>query len=72
MAVYQYEGSINKFLMDDKGSTLIACFGLAPVSHDDDALRAVLASLYICERLFDLSFPGQLGHHMPHVDPIPI
>jgi len=40
-AVYHYEGSVNKFLMDDKGSTLIACFGLSPVSHTDDALRAV-------------------------------
>ena len=32
-AVYQYEGSNNKFLMDDKGSTLIACFGLTPNAH---------------------------------------
>lgn len=60
-AVYHYEGSVNKFLMDDKGSTLIACFGLSPVSHTDDALRAVLAALYICERLFDLSFPASVG-----------
>ena len=60
-AVYHYEGSVNKFLMDDKGSTLIACFGLSPVSHGDDAARAVLSALYICERLFDLSFPASVG-----------
>ena len=60
-AVYHYEGSVNKFLMDDKGSTLIACFGLSPVSHHNDALRAVLSALYICERLFDLSFPASVG-----------
>jgi hypothetical protein len=60
-AVYHYEGSVNKFLMDDKGSTLIACFGLSPVSHSDDALRAVLSALYICERLFDLSFPASVS-----------
>ena len=62
-AVYHYEGSVNKFLMDDKGSTLIACFGLSPVSHTDDALRAVLSALYICERLFDLSFPASVRNY---------
>jgi adenylate cyclase 10 len=63
-AVYRFEGSINKFLMDgasayhfveiqsnlpassrlqicdffwsDKGSTLIAVFGLPPLAHEDD------------------------------------
>lgn len=38
-SIYAYEGSLNKFLMDDKGSTLIALFGLPPLHHDDDALR---------------------------------
>ena len=47
MSVYQYEGSINKFLMDDKGSTLLAVFGLPPLSHEDDATRGVLAALSI-------------------------
>lgn len=27
------EGSLNKLLMDDKGSSLIVVFGLPPVSH---------------------------------------
>lgn len=31
--VYLYEGSLNKFLMDDKGSTLIVVFGLGPITH---------------------------------------
>lgn len=60
-SVYQYEGSINKFLMDDKGSTLIACFGLPPVSHDDDPTRAVLASLLLCEGLYDLGLIASVG-----------
>jgi hypothetical protein len=47
MAIYQYEGSINKFLMDDKGSTLLAVFGLPPLSHEDDATRGVLAGLSV-------------------------
>jgi adenylate cyclase 10 len=28
-----FEGSLNKLLMDDKGSTCIAVFGLPPLSH---------------------------------------
>lgn len=31
--VYINEGSLNKILMDDKGSTLIVCFGLPPLMH---------------------------------------
>jgi class 3 adenylate cyclase len=60
-AVYQYEGSINKFLMDDKGSTLIACFGIPPLPHEDDTIRAVFAALSICERLFALGFKASCG-----------
>lgn len=44
-SVYEYEGSINKFLMDDKGSTLVAVYGLPPVGHADDPTRGVLAAL---------------------------
>ena len=43
-----------EFLMDDKGSTLLAVFGLPPLAHENDATRAVLSSLLICEKLFDL------------------
>jgi len=28
-----HEGSLNKLLMDDKGSTLIVIFGLPPMCH---------------------------------------
>lgn len=60
-AVYQYEGSVNKFLMDDKGSTLIAAFGLPPLAHENDAIRAVMSSLLICEKLFDLGLVASVG-----------
>jgi len=33
------QGSINKFLVDDKGTTMLLCFGLPPVVHNDDAVR---------------------------------
>jgi len=31
--MYMHEGSLNKLLMDDKGSTLIVVFGLPPMCH---------------------------------------
>ena len=31
--IYLHEGSLNKLLMDDKGSTLIVVFGFSPFSH---------------------------------------
>jgi class 3 adenylate cyclase len=43
--IFDKEGTINKFLVDDKGSTLVAAFGLPPLAHENDAIRAVLASL---------------------------
>ncbi len=53
-AVYFYEGSINKFLMDDKGSTLIAVFGLPPLAHEDDPLRGLFSAMQICTELKNL------------------
>lgn len=45
--VSSWEGSINKFLVDDKGVVILAVFGLPPFRHPDDAARAVLAALSI-------------------------
>jgi class 3 adenylate cyclase len=39
--VYRHQGSVNKLVMDDKGSTLICLWGLTPMCHDDDAARAI-------------------------------
>jgi hypothetical protein len=51
LAVYKFEGSLNKFLMDDKGSTLIAVFGLPPLAHEDDAVRGVMSAITIVSEL---------------------
>lgn len=59
--IYHYEGSINKFLMDDKGSTLIAVFGLLPLVHEDDATRAILASLLLCKELGKFRLNPSIG-----------
>lgn len=46
-ALYRYEGSVNKFTIDDKGVSLIAALGLPPLAHTDDPKRAVLAAWQI-------------------------
>lgn len=41
--VVQYQGNVNKLSMDDKGVTAVVVFGLPPMTHEDDPVRAVLA-----------------------------
>lgn len=60
-ALYRYAGSINKFNVDDKGITLVAALGLPPLSHCDDAARAVHAALEMQEALEGLSRQSAIG-----------
>jgi class 3 adenylate cyclase/tetratricopeptide (TPR) repeat protein len=60
-ALYEYEGSVNKVGVDDKGATLVAAFGLPPVAHEDDAVRAVQAALGVQARLQRLGTSAALG-----------
>lgn len=60
-SVYRYEGSLNKFLMDDKGSTLLAVFGLPPLAHEDDSVRGILAAINIISNLRKLHFTASCG-----------
>jgi class 3 adenylate cyclase/tetratricopeptide (TPR) repeat protein len=59
--LYEYEGSVNKLGVDDKGATLVAAFGLPPVAHEDDAGRAVQAALEVQARLRRLGLRAALG-----------
>ncbi|MEM9406156.1 MAG: adenylate/guanylate cyclase domain-containing protein [Acidobacteriota bacterium] len=45
------EGSLQQFVVDDKGAVVLAAFGLPPLAHEDDAARAALAGLEIRNRL---------------------
>ena len=60
-SVFQFEGTINKFLVDDKGSTLIAVFGLPPFAHENDATRGTLAAMSILSSLHELGKNGSIG-----------
>lgn len=49
MAAFQqivqgFEGSINYVSVDNTGATMMAAFGLPPLAHEDDAVRAVDAA----------------------------
>lgn len=49
--VYRTRGGLNKFLMDDKGTLMLLCWGLPPLSNPDDHLRGVLAALSLINDL---------------------
>jgi class 3 adenylate cyclase len=48
--LFELEGSLRQFIMDDKGTTLIGVFGLYP-AHDNDAYLAVKCALNIVRKL---------------------
>jgi adenylate cyclase 10 len=49
--IYRLQGSVNKLVMDDKGSTFICLWGVCPLSHEDDAARAILTGFNIAREL---------------------
>jgi class 3 adenylate cyclase/tetratricopeptide (TPR) repeat protein len=59
--LYRYEGSFNKLNIDDNGTTLVAAFGLPPLAHEDDAVRAVRAALEIQPALHRMGIPIAIG-----------
>jgi class 3 adenylate cyclase len=60
-SVYRYEGSLNKISVDDKGITVVAGFGLPPLSHEDDPARGVQAAMLIRDELQALNVRCALG-----------
>ncbi len=59
--LYRFEGSINKLNVDDKGTSLLAALGLPPLSHEDDARRAVHAAMSMQIRLLELGLRCSIG-----------
>ena len=60
-SLYRYEGSVNKLSVDDKGVTLVAALGLAPLAHEDDPMRGVQAALAMQEALRTLGLRWAIG-----------
>ncbi|MDP6454820.1 MAG: adenylate/guanylate cyclase domain-containing protein [SAR202 cluster bacterium] len=60
-AIHRYGGAVNQFLEDDKGTTLLAAWGLPAGTHEDDPTRALRAALEIQSRLSDLDVEAKIG-----------
>lgn len=58
---YAHEGTLNKYLVDDKGMLFLLVYGLPPMVHTDDPSRAVLACLDIVEIFRRLGLEGRCG-----------
>jgi class 3 adenylate cyclase/tetratricopeptide (TPR) repeat protein len=57
----RYEGSLKQVVVDDKGLTLIAVFGLPPLAHEDDPARATRAALVAQAALRELGVRCAIG-----------
>lgn len=60
-SVQHYEGTLHRVHMADKGITLVVAFGLPPLTHENDAARAVRAALDLAEALKAAGFPPSIG-----------
>merc|ERR1719498_2174596 len=58
---YSYEGTVNKFLVDDKGLLFLLVFGLPPMVHMDDPARAVLACFDIVQLFSRMGLGARFG-----------
>jgi len=58
---YRFEGSVNKISQDDKGVMIDVAFGLPPLSHEDDPLRAIQAAMLIRDELRKMNIQSSIG-----------
>ncbi|MBM7112330.1 AAA family ATPase [Archangium primigenium] len=59
--LFRHGGSAHQMVVDDKGVVMVAAFGLPLLSHEDDAVRAVLATLEMRAALRERGMPYRLG-----------
>jgi class 3 adenylate cyclase/tetratricopeptide (TPR) repeat protein len=57
----RYDGWLKEITTDDKGTTLIAVFGVAPFSHEDDPARAIQVALTLQAEIRELGFQAGVG-----------
>ena len=50
-----FQGSMNKFTLDDKGSTLLLTFGLPPFSLENDAIRCLYCVKCLHDALMNIN-----------------
>ena len=59
--IYQFEGSVNKLSVDDKGVTFIGVMGLPPLAHENDPARGLQAALALHNALKKLGLKTAIG-----------
>lgn len=59
--VFRSEGMVRQFIVDDKGTVLIAAFGVPPFGHEDDPMRGVKAAWEIHQKLQDAAVSSCIG-----------
>ena len=59
--VFRYEGMVRQFIVDDKGTVLIAAFGVPPFGHEDDPLRGIKTAWEIHHTLKDQNVSSSIG-----------
>lgn len=60
-AVARFEGTVHQLVAEERGATLIAAWGLAGVTHEDDARRGVEAALAMHDALSRRGVPCAVG-----------
>ncbi|MCG8454962.1 MAG: AAA family ATPase [Holophagales bacterium] len=60
-AVYRFGGSVNQVMTDDKGTCLIAAWGLAFRTYDDNSVRALRAALAVRGKLLAQGVEVRIG-----------
>jgi adenylate cyclase 10 len=59
--VYRTRGALNKFLMDDKGSVMLICWGIPPISSQDDHIRGVQSGFLLSQELKKFNCEAYMG-----------
>ena len=60
-ALHDLHGYFHQFLVDDKGTVLVAAFGVPPFAHEDDAVRAVRFGLALRRIASELGLESGIG-----------
>jgi class 3 adenylate cyclase len=60
-SLYAHEGTLNKFVIDDKGMLFVLVWGLPPLVHTDDASRATLCCFDMIKIFKRLNLVGRFG-----------
>jgi class 3 adenylate cyclase len=59
--VFRYEGMVRQFIVDDKGTVLIAAFGVPPFGHEDDPGRGIKTAWEIHHKLMESQVTSSIG-----------